>query len=54
MQEVDYSSGISIFMFLGTICALTYNRRIHGIDRPLLVVAVLLLTLSTAVSVSCF
>ncbi|KAG1836893.1 hypothetical protein DFJ58DRAFT_864143 [Suillus subalutaceus] len=37
--------GFSIFMFLGTIYALTYNRRS---DRPSLVVAVLLLILSTA------
>lgn len=37
--------GFSIFMFLGTICALTYNR---CSDRPSLVVAVLLLILSTA------
>ncbi|KIK48622.1 hypothetical protein CY34DRAFT_785894 [Suillus luteus UH-Slu-Lm8-n1] len=40
--------GISIFMFLGTICALTHNRHMHDIDRPSLVVAVLLLILSTA------
>ncbi|KAG2134640.1 hypothetical protein BD769DRAFT_459294 [Suillus cothurnatus] len=37
--------GFSIFMFLGTIHALSYNRRIN---RPSLVVAVLLLILSTA------
>ncbi|KAG1809650.1 uncharacterized protein BJ212DRAFT_595953 [Suillus subaureus] len=44
MPGLDHSSGFSIFMFLGTICALTYNRRS---DRPSLVVAVLLLILST-------
>lgn len=50
MPRVDHSSGISIFMFFGTICALTHNRHMHDIDRPSLVVAVLLLILSTAVS----
>lgn len=37
-------------MFIGTIWALTYNRRMQDINRPLAVVAVLLLNLSTAVS----
>jgi hypothetical protein len=37
-------------MFIGTIWALTYNRRMQDINRPLAVVAVLLLILSTAVS----
>jgi len=50
MPGVDPSLGFSIFMFLGTIHALSYNRRIN---RPSLVVAVLLLILSTAVSASC-
>ncbi|KAG1778940.1 hypothetical protein EV702DRAFT_967251 [Suillus placidus] len=40
--------GFSILMFLGTICAMTYNRRIQDINRPSLIVAVLLLILSTA------
>jgi hypothetical protein len=37
-------------MFIGTIWALTYNRRMQDINRPFVVVAVLLLNLSTAVS----
>ncbi|KAG2356405.1 hypothetical protein BDR07DRAFT_450956 [Suillus spraguei] len=40
--------GISIFMFLGTIYALTHNRHIRTINHPSLVVALLLLILSTA------
>ncbi|KAG2743598.1 hypothetical protein P692DRAFT_20838267 [Suillus brevipes Sb2] len=40
--------GFSILMFIGTIWALTYNRRMQDINRPLAVVAVLLLILSTA------
>ncbi|KAG2069392.1 hypothetical protein BDR04DRAFT_1021748 [Suillus decipiens] len=40
--------GFSVFMFLGTIYALTHNRRIQAIDHPSLVVALLLLILSTA------
>ncbi|KAG1728770.1 hypothetical protein EDB19DRAFT_1913639 [Suillus lakei] len=40
--------GFSILMFMGTVWALTYNRRIQDINRPMAVVAVLLLILSTA------
>ncbi|KAG1719868.1 hypothetical protein EDB19DRAFT_2044881 [Suillus lakei] len=40
--------GFSIFMFMGTICALTYKRRIKDVNRLTLVVAILLLILSTA------
>ncbi|KAG2356403.1 hypothetical protein BDR07DRAFT_1492016 [Suillus spraguei] len=40
--------GFSIFMFLGTIYALTHNRHIRTISYPSLVVALLLLILSTA------
>ncbi|KAG2356394.1 hypothetical protein BDR07DRAFT_1364233 [Suillus spraguei] len=40
--------GFSVFMFLGTIYALTLNHRIQAINYPSLVVALLLLILSTA------
>ncbi|KAG2747200.1 hypothetical protein P692DRAFT_20737735 [Suillus brevipes Sb2] len=40
--------GFSVLMFIGTIWALTYNCRMQDINRPLAVVAVLLLILSTA------
>ncbi|KAG2069394.1 hypothetical protein BDR04DRAFT_1078174 [Suillus decipiens] len=40
--------GFSVFMFLGTIYTLTHNRRIQAVSRPSLVVALLLLILSTA------
>ncbi|KAG2340475.1 hypothetical protein BDR05DRAFT_966754 [Suillus weaverae] len=40
--------GFSVLMFIGTIWALTYNCRVQDINRPVAVVAVLLLILSTA------
>ncbi|KAG2069404.1 hypothetical protein BDR04DRAFT_1078191 [Suillus decipiens] len=40
--------GFSVFMFLGTIYALTQNRRVQAINHSSLVVALLLLLLSTA------
>lgn len=48
--RVNRSAGFSVLMFIGTIWALTYNRRMQDINRPFVVVAVLLLNLSTAVS----
>ncbi|KAG1797349.1 uncharacterized protein HD556DRAFT_252115 [Suillus plorans] len=40
--------GFSILMFIGTVWALTYKRRMRDINRPVAVVAVLLLLVSTA------
>ncbi|KAG2141893.1 hypothetical protein DEU56DRAFT_734031 [Suillus clintonianus] len=40
--------GFSILMFTGTIWALTYNRRMQDVNRPITAVAILLLILSTA------
>ncbi|KAG2120250.1 hypothetical protein DEU56DRAFT_928448 [Suillus clintonianus] len=40
--------GFSVLMFMGTIWALTYNHRIQDVNRPITVVAILLLMLSTA------
>ncbi|KAG2111462.1 hypothetical protein DEU56DRAFT_896569 [Suillus clintonianus] len=40
--------GFSLLMFIGTIWALTYKRRIRDVNRPIAVVAILLLILSTA------
>ncbi|KAG2337275.1 hypothetical protein BDR05DRAFT_1063331 [Suillus weaverae] len=40
--------GFSVLMFIGTIWALTYKRRMRDINRPIAVVAVLLLLTSTA------
>lgn len=37
-------------MFIGTVWALTYKRRMRDVNRPVAVVAVLLLLVSTAVS----
>jgi hypothetical protein len=41
-------------MFIGTIWALTYKQHVHDVSRPIAMVAMLLLILSTAVSASCF
>ncbi|KAG1778897.1 hypothetical protein EV702DRAFT_143670 [Suillus placidus] len=40
--------GFSVLMFIGTIWALTYKRRMRDINHPIAVVAVLLLLTSTA------
>ncbi|KAG1726152.1 hypothetical protein EDB19DRAFT_1945314 [Suillus lakei] len=40
--------GFSVLMFIGTIWALTYRRNMRDVNRPITVVAVLLLVLSTA------
>ncbi|KAG2111459.1 hypothetical protein DEU56DRAFT_905521 [Suillus clintonianus] len=40
--------GFSLLMFIGTIWALTYRQRIQDVSRPIAVVAILLLILSTA------
>ncbi|KAG2051776.1 hypothetical protein BDR06DRAFT_573235 [Suillus hirtellus] len=40
--------GFSILMFIGTVWALTYKRRMREVNRPVAVVAVLLLLVSTA------
>ncbi|KAG2088952.1 uncharacterized protein F5147DRAFT_726495 [Suillus discolor] len=40
--------GFSILMFIGTVWALTYKRRMRDVNRPVAVVAVLLLLVSTA------
>ncbi|KAG2124872.1 hypothetical protein DEU56DRAFT_863148 [Suillus clintonianus] len=40
--------GFSALMFIGTICALTCNHRMQDINRPVTVVAILLMILSTA------
>ncbi|KAG0706686.1 hypothetical protein DFH29DRAFT_137655 [Suillus ampliporus] len=40
--------GFSILMFIGTIWALTYKRRVQDLNRLVTVVAILLLILSTA------
>jgi hypothetical protein len=37
-------------MFIGTMWALTYKRRMRDVNRPITVVAVLLLLVSTVVS----
>ncbi|KAG2040435.1 hypothetical protein BDR03DRAFT_857930 [Suillus americanus] len=39
--------GFSVLLFIGTIWALTYKRRMREINRPIAVVAVLLLLVST-------
>ncbi|KAG1730443.1 hypothetical protein EDB19DRAFT_1856249 [Suillus lakei] len=39
--------GFSILMFIGTIWALTYNHRMQDVNRPITIVATLLLILST-------
>ncbi|KAG2144617.1 hypothetical protein DEU56DRAFT_979173 [Suillus clintonianus] len=44
--------GFSVLMFVGTIWSLTYKRHMQDMNRPIAVVAVLLLILSTAVSIS--
>lgn len=41
-------------MFIGTVWALTYKQHMQDVSRPIAVVAILLLILSTVVSVSCF
>lgn len=40
--------GFSILMFIGTVWALTYKRRMRDVNRPVAVVTVLLLLVSTA------
>lgn len=40
--------GFSILMFIGTIWALTYKQHVHDVSRPIAMVAMLLLILSTA------
>lgn len=40
-------------MFIGTIWALAYKQRMQDVSRPIIVVAILLLILSTVVSPSC-
>ncbi|KAG1725528.1 hypothetical protein EDB19DRAFT_1915044 [Suillus lakei] len=40
--------GFSVLMFMGTVWSLTYKQRIQDINRPIIVVAILLLILSTA------
>lgn len=40
--------GFSVLMFMGTIWSLTYKRQVQDIKRPIVVVAILLLLLSTA------
>ncbi|KAG1742638.1 uncharacterized protein EDB91DRAFT_1051674 [Suillus paluster] len=40
--------GFSVLMFMGTIWSLTYKHRMRDVNRPVTVVAVLLLVLSTA------
>jgi hypothetical protein len=44
------SLGFSLLMFIGTIWALTRNDPLRNINRPIAVIAILLLVLSTAVS----
>ncbi|KAG1850809.1 hypothetical protein DFJ58DRAFT_793152 [Suillus subalutaceus] len=46
MEGILY--GFSVLMFMGTIWALTYKQHMKDINRPIAVVAILLLTLSTA------
>ncbi|KAG2340514.1 hypothetical protein BDR05DRAFT_937670 [Suillus weaverae] len=46
MEAILY--GFSVLMFVGTIWTLTYKRRIKEINRPIVVVAFMLLILSTA------
>ncbi|KAG1744855.1 hypothetical protein EDB19DRAFT_1632536, partial [Suillus lakei] len=41
-------SGFSVLMFMGTIWSLTYKQHVQDINRPIIVVAILLLILSTA------
>lgn len=45
LEGVAY--GFSILMFIGTIWALTYKQRMQDVSRPTIVVAILLLILST-------
>ncbi|KAG2347121.1 hypothetical protein BDR05DRAFT_1043978 [Suillus weaverae] len=40
--------GFSVLMFMGTVWALTYKRRMQDMNRPISVVAILLFVLSTA------
>lgn len=40
--------GFSVLMFIGTIWVITYKRHIHNVNRPVVVVAILLFLLSTA------
>lgn len=40
--------GFSVLMFMGTIWSLTYKRRVQDVNRPIAIVACLLLILSTA------
>ncbi|KAG2119414.1 hypothetical protein DEU56DRAFT_928932 [Suillus clintonianus] len=42
------SSGFSVLMFIGTIWALTYKRRVKDVNRLIAAVAIMLLILSTA------
>ncbi|KAG1886506.1 hypothetical protein F4604DRAFT_1721975 [Suillus subluteus] len=46
MEGILY--GFSVLMFMGTIWALTYKQHMKNINRPIAVVAILLLILSTA------
>jgi hypothetical protein len=41
-------------MFMGTILSFNYKQHVRDINRPIFAVAILLLILSTAVSLSCF
>jgi hypothetical protein len=43
-----------MLLFVGTIWSLTYKQRKKDINRPIVIVVILLCMLSTAVSVSCF
>ncbi|KAG2051777.1 hypothetical protein BDR06DRAFT_973506 [Suillus hirtellus] len=45
LEGVAY--GFSILMFIGAIWALTYKQRMQDVSRPIIVVAILLLILST-------
>ncbi|KAG2130169.1 uncharacterized protein EDB93DRAFT_1108519 [Suillus bovinus] len=40
--------GFSLLMFVGTIWSLTYKQHVRNINRPIVIVAILLLLLSTA------
>ncbi|KAG1896979.1 uncharacterized protein F5891DRAFT_562507 [Suillus fuscotomentosus] len=40
--------GFSVLMFMGTMWSLTYKRHVRDINRPIVIVAILLLLLSTA------
>ncbi|KAG1740177.1 uncharacterized protein EDB91DRAFT_1133483 [Suillus paluster] len=46
MEGILY--GFSVLMFMGTIWTLTHKRRMKDVNRPIVVVAILLLVLSTA------